>query len=65
MTGGFLGASKTTLLLRLGEWLRDRGLQVGLVTNDQAVGLVDTSLRRAHDLAVEEIGAGCFCCRFN
>ena len=65
MTGGFLGAGKTTLLLRLGEWLTSRGLQVGLVTNDQAGGLVDTSLGRAHDLAVEEIAGGCFCCRFN
>jgi G3E family GTPase len=52
-------------LLRLGEWLTSRGLRVGLVTNDQAGGLVDTSLGRAHDLAVEEIAGGCFCCRFN
>ena len=60
MTGGFLGAGKTTLLLRLGEWLNSRGLRVGLVTNDQAGGLVDSSLGRAHDLAVEEIAGGCF-----
>ena len=65
MTGGFLGAGKTTLLLRLGAWLSDRGLRVGLVTNDQVGGLVDTSLGRAHQLAVEEIAGGCFCCRFN
>ena len=65
MTGGFLGAGKTTLLLSLGERLASRGLRVGLVTNDQAGGLVDTSLGRAHDLAVEEIAGGCFCCRFN
>ncbi len=65
MTGGFLGAGKTTLLLRLGEWLSSRGLRVGLVTNDQAGGLVDSSLGRAHDLAVEEIAGGCFCCRFS
>ena len=65
MTGGFLGAGKTTLLLRLGKWLSERGQRVGLVTNDQAGGLVDSSLGRAHDLAVEEIAGGCFCCRFN
>ena len=65
MTGGFPGAGKTTLLLRLGEWLTSRGLRVGLVTNDQAGGLVDTSASRAHDLAVREIAGGCFCCRFN
>ena len=27
-------------------------------------GLVDTALARAHNLAVEEIAGGCFCCRF-
>lgn len=65
MTGGFLGAGKTTLLLRLATWLSNKGLRVGLVTNDQAAGLVDTSLGRAHEFAVEEIAGGCFCCRFN
>ena len=65
MIGGFLGAGKTTSILRFAEWLTARGLKVGLVTNDQAGGLVDTSLGRAHDLAVEEIAGGCFCCRFN
>ena len=55
MIGGFLGAGKTTTMLRLAELLTARGLRVGLITNDQASGLVDTSLARHRDVAVEEI----------
>jgi len=65
MIGGFLGAGKTTSILRFAEWLTARGLTVGLVTNDQGGGLVDTALARAHGMPVEEIVGGCFCCRFN
>ena len=64
MIGGFLGAGKTTSILRLAEWLTARGLRVGLITNDQGGGLVDTALAAAHRLPVEEIVGGCFCCRF-
>ena len=65
MIGGFLGAGKTTSILSAAEWFTARGLRVGLVTNDQAGGLVDTALVKAHALEVEEIAGGCFCCRFN
>jgi len=64
MVGGFLGAGKTTSLLLLADWLRKRGLSVGLVTNDQGGGLVDTAVVRSRDMPVEEITGGCFCCRF-
>ncbi|CAN5636664.1 GTP-binding protein [soil metagenome] len=65
MVGGFLGAGKTTALLRLAKHLQAWGLRVGLITNDQSVGLVDTTLLAAQDLSVEEITGGCFCCRFS
>ncbi|MBY0458605.1 MAG: cobalamin biosynthesis protein P47K, partial [Gemmataceae bacterium] len=65
MVGGFLGAGKTTALLRLAERFRDQGLRVGLITNDQSVGLVDTTLLSNHDFPVAEITGGCFCCKFN
>src|SRR5215469_10700188 len=65
MIGGFLGAGKTTAILKLAEHLTAQGLQVGLITNDQSVGLVDTTMLGAHGFAVEEITGGCFCCRFN
>jgi len=62
--GGFLGAGKTTAVLRLAERLRARGLRVGLIANDQGTGLVDTGLMRAGGFPVEEVGGGCFCCQF-
>jgi Ni2+-binding GTPase involved in maturation of urease and hydrogenase len=65
MVGGFLGAGKTTAILRLAEALERRGRRVGLITNDQSVGLVDTTMLAAHGFPVEEITGGCFCCRFN
>jgi G3E family GTPase len=63
--GGFLGAGKTTAILRLAERLRTCGQRVGLITNDQSYGLVDTGMLAAHQFPVEEITGGCFCCRFN
>src|SRR6266550_5892615 len=63
MIGGFLGAGKTTAMLRLARKLTADGVRVGLITNDQSSGLVDTALVRASGLPIEEITGGCFCCR--
>jgi G3E family GTPase len=65
MVGGFLGAGKTTALLRLAEHFSAQGRRVGLITNDQSQGLVDTSIVNANGYPVQEITGGCFCCRFN
>ena len=65
MIGGFLGAGKTTAMLRLAEHCHAQGRRVGLITNDQSSGLVDTALVDSHGFPVEEITGGCFCCRFN
>ncbi len=65
MIGGFLGAGKTTAVLRLARHLSDQGKTVGLITNDQSFGLVDTAMARSQGFAVEEITGGCFCCRFD
>ena len=65
MIGGFLGHGKTTAILQLARQLTDAGQRVGLITNDQSIGLVDTQLFATRPLAVEEITGGCFCCRFN
>ncbi len=65
MIGGFLGAGKTTSILALARHLRAKGKTVGLITNDQGMGLVDTKLGQTHQFPVEEIAGGCFCCRFN
>ena len=65
MIGGFLGAGKTTTLARLARFYLGRGQKVGLVTNDQAQDLVDTTSLRAQGFPVEEVPGACFCCRFN
>ena len=64
MIGGFLGAGKTTVVGRLAQHLSDQGLRVGLITNDQGSGLVDTTMLRSRGFATAEIPGGCFCCRF-
>jgi len=65
MIGGFLGAGKTTAMLRLASWLRKRGRCVALITNDQSINLVDTARIGAAGHKVREITGGCFCCRFD
>lgn len=65
MIGGFLGAGKTTTLGRLARSYMDRGLKVGIVTNDQATDLVDTNTLRAQGFDVGEVAGACFCCHFN
>ena len=65
MVGGFLGAGKTTAILSAARRLRDRGLRVGLITNDQSYGLVDTAMLSSQGFDVQEITGGCFCCKFN
>ena len=65
MVGGFLGAGKTTGMLRLAARFTAAGRRVVLITNDQSQGLVDTTLVAAGGYEVEEITGGCFCCRFN
>src|SRR5882724_4606843 len=65
MLGGFLGAGKTTAMARLARFYGARGQRVGLVTNDQAQGLVDTHSLREQGFPVEEVAGACFCCKFN
>ncbi len=65
MLGGFLGAGKTTAIGRLAKAYQTRGLNVGIVTNDQAADLVDTHTLRSQGFEVGEVAGACFCCRFN
>lgn len=65
MLGGFLGAGKTTAIGKLARRWVDRGLKVGVVTNDQAFGLVDTQALAAQGFNVGEVTGACFCCKFN
>ncbi len=77
LIGGFLGAGKTTCLGGLTRLLQGRGKRVGLITNDQGTGLVDTQTSKLEGSSlgssssrdagekpmVREITGGCFCCR--
>jgi G3E family GTPase len=65
LVGGFLGAGKTTTLVRLARHFTDHGLRVGIITNDQADNLVDTQLVKIQGFNVEEVNGGCFCCRLH
>ena len=60
MIGGFLGAGKTTTLVRLARDYVEQGYRVGIVTNDQADNLVDTHLFRAEGFPVQEVPGACF-----
>src|SRR5512147_1631969 len=62
--GGFLGAGKTSLLIEATKRLKQRGLTTGLITNDQASDLADTSLLGYLDVNVAEVSGSCFCCDF-
>lgn len=64
LVGGFLGAGKTTLLGTTAKLLQSNGTKVGLITNDQAKGLVDTYILSANGVEVQEIAGSCFCCNF-
>ena len=64
MIGGFLGAGKTTTISRLARRYQEQGLTVGIVTNDQAAGLVDTELLQSQGFEVGEVAGACFCCSF-
>lgn len=63
--GGFLGAGKTTAILRLARRRAARGERVGVIANDLSEGLVDAATYRAHGLPAEELPGGCFSCRFD
>ena len=65
MVGGFLGAGKTTLLYESTKKMMQKGFQVGIITNDQAVGLVDTVFLLQAEAKVEEISGSCFCCNYH
>ncbi len=67
--GGFLGSGKTTALAAIAKRLLKQGKRVGIVTNDQSDNLADTVIVRELlselGVAIEEVVAGCFCCKFD
>ncbi|MEM7476060.1 MAG: GTP-binding protein [Planctomycetota bacterium] len=65
LIGGFLGAGKSTTVARLAAHYSEKRKRVGIVTNDQTTGLVDTQSLRHQGFDVGEVAGACFCCSFN
>lgn len=63
--GGFLGAGKTTAIQALAKLFARQGLKAAAITNDQAMGLVDTIFLSKAGIPSEEVAGSCFCCNFN
>lgn len=64
LVGGFLGAGKTSLLFEAASKLTKKGKRVGLITNDQAPELVDTTFLKYTNGAIKEVSGSCFCCNY-
>jgi Ni2+-binding GTPase involved in maturation of urease and hydrogenase len=64
LLGGFLGAGKTTTMIRAAKEIEATGERVSVITNDQADNLVDTQAAEAAGLSGGEVAGGCFCCKF-
>lgn len=62
VVGGFLGSGKTTAIHQAVNYLNLLGKKAAVITNDQGTQLVDTQYTRFHNILVEEVSGGCFCC---
>jgi len=65
LIGGFLGSGKTTAIQNACAWLMKEKVNVGVITNDQGVQLVDTRFMRNANIPVMEVTDGCFCCNYD
>jgi len=59
---GFLGAGKTTLMIRLGKGLGEAGRKVAIIVNEVGEVGVDGEVINAYGLRAVEITEGCICC---
>lgn len=65
LLGGFLGSGKTSILLRLAQYLVSRsegGTKVMIIENEIGEVGVDDKLLKSQGLQVRELFAGCACC---
>lgn len=65
LVGGFLGSGKTTAIIHAAKRMMDRGLRVGVITNDQGKFLVDTAFFQLGGVPAVEVTGGCFCCNYD
>ncbi len=65
LLGGFLGSGKTSILLRLAQYLvstTEGGTKVMIIENEIGEVGVDDKILRSQGLQVRELFAGCACC---
>lgn len=64
LLSGFLGSGKTTAIRQACHLLGERGIPVGVITNDQGIKLVDGHFFRQAGIPEMQVGNGCFCCNY-
>jgi Ni2+-binding GTPase involved in maturation of urease and hydrogenase len=62
---GFLGSGKTTAIQLASRLFLQKGIRVGVITNDQGIKLVDSDFFKALDIPGRQVVNGCFCCNYN
>ncbi|MEQ8415717.1 MAG: GTP-binding protein [Imperialibacter sp.] len=65
LVGGFLGSGKTTAIANACQQLKQQGLKVGVITNDQGQYLVDSEFLHGKGISSEQVIGGCFCCNYD
>lgn len=65
LLSGFLGSGKTTAIQNAAGYLLQKGVKVGVITNDQGSRLVDGNFFKSLKLPGEQVVDGCFCCNYN
>lgn len=62
---GFLGAGKTTLMLRLLEEAREQGRRAAVISNEFGALGIDQALLSGASTAIVELEGGCVCCQLS
>jgi cobalamin biosynthesis protein CobW len=65
VVSGYLGSGKTTLVRRLLDDARERGLRLAIVSNEFGDVGIDRALLGGGDETFVELGGGCVCCRLS
>ncbi len=65
LVSGFLGSGKTTAIISAVRILKERGVLVSVITNDQGEFLVDSRLMQGSGISFAEVTGGCFCCNYD
>ncbi|MGH2644991.1 MAG: GTP-binding protein, partial [Chitinophagaceae bacterium] len=64
LLSGFLGSGKTTAIQQACSQLTEKGMRVGVITNDQGAQLVDSAFIKSFKIPDREVVQGCFCCNY-